>query len=124
RLLRPSGVLWLATPNLDSPGHRRFGPDWFGLDPPRHLVVFGARALADALSQAGFADVAQGRTYRAELVLAGSEALATGGEASTVRTPSSRKSRSLARVFDVAAAVHPRFGEELVVWATAQAAVA
>jgi SAM-dependent methyltransferase len=114
RLLRPSGVLWLATPNLESPAHRRFGRDWFGLDPPRHLVLFSLGALDQALTKAGFVEITHPRTYRAEVVIAGSEAVATGREAAIARTPLSPKLRRLARALDLAAAVHPRFGEELV----------
>jgi SAM-dependent methyltransferase len=114
RLLRPNGVLWLATPNLDSPAYRRFGRDWFGLDPPRHLVLFDIRGIDHALTKAGFVEISHPRTYRAELVLAGSEALATGRDAASSRTPASPKLRRLARVLDLAAAVHPQFGEELV----------
>ncbi|WP_332673688.1 class I SAM-dependent methyltransferase, partial [Aromatoleum sp.] len=53
-LLRDSGTLWLATPNLDSSGHRRFGERWMHLDPPRHLVLFGQLAIDRALGSAGF----------------------------------------------------------------------
>jgi 2-polyprenyl-3-methyl-5-hydroxy-6-metoxy-1,4-benzoquinol methylase len=114
RLLRPEGVLWLATPNLDSPGHRRFGASWFGLDPPRHLVLFNRSALGRALAMAGFAVGRWARAYRAELVLAGSEALAAGGDAAAARAPDSARLRRLARVYDVGAALRPAWGEELV----------
>ena len=57
RLLKPGGWFWLATPNLDAPGHAHFGPDWRGLEPPRHLVLFSAQALSLALQQAGFVDI-------------------------------------------------------------------
>ena len=114
RLLRRNGVLWLATPNVDSPGHRRFGADWFGLDPPRHLVLFDLRGIDRALTSAGFVAISHPRTYRAELVLAGSEALATGTDAASSRTPASPKLRGIARLLDFAGAAHPRFGEEIV----------
>lgn len=57
-LLEPGGRLWLQTPNLDSVGHDVFGPSWRGLEPPRHLVLFGRRSLESSLAAAGFADVA------------------------------------------------------------------
>lgn len=57
RLLRPSGTLWLATPNIDAAGHTRFGHAWKHLDPPRHFVVFTSSALDDVLDAAGFRDV-------------------------------------------------------------------
>ncbi|HUW97248.1 MAG TPA: methyltransferase domain-containing protein [Acidiferrobacter sp.] len=38
-LLRPGGRVWISTPNLNSQGLERFGVDWRGLEPPRHLVL-------------------------------------------------------------------------------------
>lgn len=54
RLLRPGGLLWLETPNVDSRGHRLFGTQWRGLESPRHLVLFSRRGLQGALEEAGF----------------------------------------------------------------------
>jgi 2-polyprenyl-3-methyl-5-hydroxy-6-metoxy-1,4-benzoquinol methylase len=56
-LLRPGGRVWIATPNLEARGHRRFGPDWVHLDPPRHLVLFRGRSLRAMLEEAGLRDV-------------------------------------------------------------------
>jgi 2-polyprenyl-3-methyl-5-hydroxy-6-metoxy-1,4-benzoquinol methylase len=53
-LLVPGGRLWIATPNIDSIGFRRFGPNWRGLECPRHLILFSRSALALALGRAGF----------------------------------------------------------------------
>jgi SAM-dependent methyltransferase len=53
RLLRPGGLLWIATPNLEALGLRRFGRDWLGLDPPRHLVLFTRASLEMLLRDAG-----------------------------------------------------------------------
>jgi SAM-dependent methyltransferase len=55
RLLRPGGRLVMVTPNLDALGHRIFGRDWRGLEPPRHLFLFTARALRRFARRAGFA---------------------------------------------------------------------
>lgn len=57
RLLKPDGRLWLETPNIDSLGHRQYGRNWRGLEPPRHLVLFNGGALTLALATAGFARV-------------------------------------------------------------------
>lgn len=54
RLLRPGGQVWIATPNVHSEGHQRFGRDWIGLHPPAHLVLFSHEALRHALRLAGF----------------------------------------------------------------------
>lgn len=53
-LLRPGGRIWIATPRLESPGHKRFGVNWRGLEVPRHLVLFDEKSLFFALKAAGF----------------------------------------------------------------------
>lgn len=62
--LRPGGQLWLATPNPDSLGHRLFGMDWRGLEPPRHMTVLSLPALRLLLGQAGFAQIRPRRRGR------------------------------------------------------------
>lgn len=57
RLLAPGGSIWIETPNIDALGFRRFGADWRGLEPPRHLVLFNRRSLGWALNHAGFAEI-------------------------------------------------------------------
>lgn len=54
RLLKPGGRLWIETPNVASLGHRHYGRNWRGLEPPRHLVLFNRSSLKTALSAAGF----------------------------------------------------------------------
>jgi SAM-dependent methyltransferase len=53
RVLRPGGRLVLLTPNAKSLGHARFGADWRGLEPPRHLQVFTPDSLRRAAETAG-----------------------------------------------------------------------
>ncbi len=55
RILRPGGRLAIVTPNSASLGLRRYGPDWRGLEPPRHLHLFGPAAIRHAAERAGFA---------------------------------------------------------------------
>lgn len=52
-LLAPGGRLVLIYPNPESLGARIFGPAWFHWDPPRHLVIPPARALAHAAAGVG-----------------------------------------------------------------------
>jgi 2-polyprenyl-3-methyl-5-hydroxy-6-metoxy-1,4-benzoquinol methylase len=54
RILRPGGRLVIYTPNAESLGHRWFGKDWRGLEPPRHLFVFSPQALRRILEGAPF----------------------------------------------------------------------
>ena len=53
-LLKPGGVLWLETPNIDSYSYARFQQHWRGLETPRHLVLFNRQALRQAMISAGF----------------------------------------------------------------------
>jgi 2-polyprenyl-3-methyl-5-hydroxy-6-metoxy-1,4-benzoquinol methylase len=54
RALRADGLLIVSTPNTASSGHHKFGPDWRGLEPPRHLMLFNPRTLAEAARRAAF----------------------------------------------------------------------
>ena len=54
RLLKPNGLIWIATPNLESFGHGRYGAAWRGLEIPRHLVLFSTQHLRRCLAEAGF----------------------------------------------------------------------
>ncbi len=57
KLLKPGGTLWIETPNITSVGHKKFGKNWFHLDPPRHLVLFNSSSLNTAINSAGFIDI-------------------------------------------------------------------
>lgn len=54
RLLKPGGVIWVETPNIGSYGYRKYKQFWRGLEVPRHLVLFNAQSLRQALERAGF----------------------------------------------------------------------
>ena len=56
RTLRPGGALAVITPNAASLLHRWFGPDWRGLEPPRHLHIFTPATLLSLARKAGFGD--------------------------------------------------------------------
>lgn len=56
-LLRPGGMLWLATPNPKSLGARLFGRSWRGLRPPYHLCIPSQAALMQMAQSAGFEDI-------------------------------------------------------------------
>ena len=79
RLLKPGGVIWIDTPNIDALGHRRFGRYWRGLEAPRHLAIFSPEALKRALTNAGFETVrARYRGTMVPLAHAESEAFSRG----------------------------------------------
>ncbi|WP_224369539.1 class I SAM-dependent methyltransferase [Hyalangium versicolor] len=54
RILAPGGRLVAVTPNLEAYGHDVMGPDWRGLEIPRHLYVFTGPALVHLGQRAGF----------------------------------------------------------------------
>jgi 2-polyprenyl-3-methyl-5-hydroxy-6-metoxy-1,4-benzoquinol methylase len=54
RILKRGGRLVLVTPNARSFGYRLYGGHWQPLDPPRHLHLFTASALAKAAESVGF----------------------------------------------------------------------
>lgn len=61
-VLKPGGRIVIATPNFSSFGHNQFGPDWFALSPPMHLVMFTPNSLRRALEAAGFEPESECRT--------------------------------------------------------------
>jgi 2-polyprenyl-3-methyl-5-hydroxy-6-metoxy-1,4-benzoquinol methylase len=68
RILRPGGRLVLVTPNIGSLGHHSYQRDWRGLEPPRHLFLYGPRALramaaASAITPARVFSTAQGAGF-------------------------------------------------------------
>src|SRR5918994_5639257 len=109
-LLRPGGLLWLVTPNVSSRGHARFGSEWIGLDPPRHLVVFTRDALERAVAGAGFELVARPTASFTSWVYGRSALLTAGGRPSVA-------ARLGTRLADAMALVRPARAEELLVLA-------
>ena len=116
-LLKPGGHLWIATPNLESRGHRRFRRHWRGLEPPRHLAIYTRRSLTGLLERLGFEVLATPRNYMAEFFFRSSAALATDQdpEGESLREPPGL--RRSARLADVATIVRPLRAEELIVLA-------
>ncbi len=61
RILRPGGSLVVITPNVESLGHRRFGENWRGLEPPRHIFLF-SRGTLGACAQISGLEIVSLRT--------------------------------------------------------------
>lgn len=54
RLLKPGGIVYIDTPNIQSKGAQLFGKNWRGIETPRHLVLFNPVSLSGLLSTTGF----------------------------------------------------------------------
>lgn len=115
RILKPGSLLWVATPNANAAGHRRYGPDWRGLEPPRHLVLFSPEALQLALEKAGFTDIRfQPPGDTAVWFFEASRRVAEGVPPGTPVTLGAAEKAEARRV-DCLARRDARAGEELVV---------
>ncbi len=114
-LLRPGGRLWVQTPNLDGPGHRYWGRDWRGLEPPRHLVLFTPRSLRQALGEAGFREICLlPSPIEAHEMFRHSLAIRLGVDTRVVRKPHlNRAARRAARWADGRALKDPEAAEAL-----------
>jgi SAM-dependent methyltransferase len=122
RLLKPGGILWIATPNLDSRGHASFGRDWIGLDPPRHLVLFTRSSLARAVTGAGFELDAFGADYSAQSFFPCSATIAAGDDPREERTVAQHKKRSSVLIGDLVARFAPSRAENIVLIARSERA--
>jgi len=57
QLLKPGGLLYVETPNIDALNLQTFGIHWRGLEAPRHLVLFSPHSLSRLLRDLGYTDV-------------------------------------------------------------------
>jgi len=59
RIVKQGGVVIVAVPNYSSLQAKWSGPEWFHLDPPRHLFHFPVAALERLIIDVGFTPVSQ-----------------------------------------------------------------
>lgn len=57
KTLTPGGRLWMSMPNLQAAGLRRWGRNWRGLEPPRHLALYDMVSIERLLKRSGFHDI-------------------------------------------------------------------
>lgn len=114
RWLRPGGRVWIQTPNVDGAGAKRFGADWRGLEPPRHLVMFGPRSLRFALERAGFERIELlPPQLDAQFYLSQSIAIRAGRDPYKPTRDQRRAARREGRAWDRAALAAPERAESI-----------
>lgn len=86
RVLRPGGRLVLRTPNIASADAARAGPNWRGLEVPRHLSIHTPASLLMLAAQTGFGEARVRGTPLGGFIVQQSRELEAG------RTPTSRQS--------------------------------
>lgn len=56
RVLKPGGALLIAVPNPAGYSAQTYKRDWFGLDSPRHIILYPPQTAANLLKECGFAE--------------------------------------------------------------------
>lgn len=114
KVIKADGVFIAVTPNNESYLHGLFKSNWRGLEPPRHIHIFSAKAIVSLAKQAGFSRVeVVTSNYSAAGVFYSSVLLATGSQKHI------RLVRVIANLARLALNFYHRFfpgsGEELIV---------
>jgi 2-polyprenyl-3-methyl-5-hydroxy-6-metoxy-1,4-benzoquinol methylase len=117
--LRPRGILWIATPNLDSEGHRLFGEHWIHLQPPRHPVLYTPTSAMQLLVDSGFEIIDLRPSRQATWSFRMSAAMAQGLPPFAHPPPLGRALGLRARVADLRALRQPEVAEVMILIARA-----
>ena len=115
RALKAGGVVWIATPNLDSDASRAFGDAWIFLEPPRHAVVYTPASLDRLLRRSGFEPMALRPSRQAAWSFRLSTAIARGEPPFRSPRPLSPRDRARARLADLCALLRPERADVVVV---------
>ena len=117
RLLKKGGHLVLVTPNSKSIGHRWFGVNWRGLEPPRHIFIFSPATLSVIADRSGFSVSRSWTTsVNAHIISDGSLLVRHDGSSCSLRFRIFRALYRTAYLYGSSAAtvLKPNAGEECV----------
>ena len=117
--LKPTGLLYIATPNVRARGHHRFDQHWLQLDPPRHLVLFSRAGLHSLVSSFGFEGLRYERPTVASFGVASASRAIAAGRDPRLNARASPVLHAHANLKRLTARPRKQSGEELVLMATA-----
>lgn len=120
RILKPSGLLLVFTPNSESLGHRLYKRNWLGLEVPRHIYLYNRHSILTLMTRTGFrVRSLKVPTYLAYFISMASRSIASQNEY-RLGSPASFPDRLLGFCFLcfewMLSKINPDFGEELVLW--------
>jgi SAM-dependent methyltransferase len=113
--LKPGGVVWIATPNLQSNASRAFGDAWISLEPPRHAVLYTPASLDRLLRRCGFEPVLLRPSRQAAWSFRLSGAIARGAPPFRNPRPLSPRERARAHLADLRGLLRPEWADVVVV---------
>lgn len=115
RILRPGGLLWIATPNIQSLGFSIFNSNWLHLDPPRHLVLFNFSSLENIVEDAGFRVQSRMKNFEASLTWKSSNAIKKGSNDVFSHQNHKLKDNLMAALANLISWYAPGLAEEIIV---------
>lgn len=115
RALKEGGLLWVATPNLDSDASRAFGDAWIFVAAPRHAVLHTPASLQRLLRRCGFEPVLMRPSRRAAWSFRLSAAIARGEPPFRRPRQLSPRGRARVRLADLRALLQPDRADVVVV---------
>ncbi len=63
KILKPGGIVFLVTPDIEGIWSRLLGPLWYHYKPYEHLTYFSQKNISRALKEAGFTNIETRKTY-------------------------------------------------------------
>jgi 2-polyprenyl-3-methyl-5-hydroxy-6-metoxy-1,4-benzoquinol methylase len=117
RLLRPSGVISIITPNFSSRGSKIYKQNWYHLDPPRHLALFTTQSLVQAMVRAGYRDVVAHASFFGAASIFQDSAKLQANNAGALSSDFGKLKNAWVRAANLFSSLNPHGSEEAVVTA-------
>lgn len=117
RLLRPSGVISIITPNFSSRGSKIYKQNWYPLQPPSHLVLFTTQSLVQTMARIGYRDVVAHASFFGSASIFRDSAKLQINNSGGLGSNSGKLKNAWMRVSDLFSSLNPHASEEAVVTA-------